>query len=137
MKLCNDTVTVFNKKLNIEKGWDIYIPTVIEGVSWYCEIASAVDDKGLHAANRFTIRIPVDAEFGGKTYVDPIAYANETIISGVWTLSNGDIIVKASIPDGEMTPAQLHENYPNCCTILGVTDNRRAPNAPHWKVVGS
>ena len=136
MKLCNETVTVFNKKLDVDNGWDVYIPTIITGVSWYCEIASNVDSTGLHAANRFTIRIPVDADFGEKEYVDPITYANETIVAGVFTLANGDIIVKAAISDDTLTPAQLKEAHYEYCTILGVTDNRRAPNAPHFKVVG-
>ena len=136
MKLCDETVTVFNKKLDSDKGWDVYNPTVISGVSWYCEIASSVDANGLHAANRFTIRIPLDADFGGKSYIDPIAYANAGIIADVFTLANGDIIIKGTAT-GTPTPAQLKEQYPDYCTILGVTDNRRAPNAPHFKVVGS
>lgn len=136
MHLCNETVTVFNKKLDADKGWDIYIPTVIRGVSWYSTISSAIDSAGLHAANVFTIRIPVDADFGGKSYIDPIAYADEVITAGVFTLANGDIIVKAEIYD-ELTPAQLKEQHYEYCTILGVTDNRRAPNAPHFRVVGS
>lgn len=145
MKLCNETVTVFNKKIDTANGWDVYNPTVIHGVSWYGDVAAAVDNSGLHAANRFTIRIPVDADFGGKTYVDPIAYSNETIVSGVFTLANGDIIVKGEAITDQMTvsqlaaltPGRLKELYPDYCTILGVTDNRRAPNAPHFKVVGS
>ena len=137
MKLCNETVTVFNKKLNSEKGWNSYIPTVIHGVSWYCEIASVVDGSGLHAANHFTIRIPEDADTGNKSYADPITYADEPISSGLWTLANGDILVKAEVTDDTLTPAQIHATSSDCCTVLGVTDNRRAPNAPHFKVVGS
>lgn len=136
MKLCNEVVTVFNKKVDPDKGWDVYVPTVINGASWYCEIASTVDGNGLHAANRFIIRIPLDADFGGKTYIDPIAYENESMVAGVFTLAQGDIIIKAAV-DEELTPAQLKEQYYDYCTILGVTDNRRAPNAPHFKVVGS
>ena len=86
MNLCNETITVFNAKLNPETGNDDYNGTVIDGVSWFCEIVSTVD-QGLKAANKFTIRIPEDADFG--------------------------------------------------FTVLGVTDNRRAPNAPHWKVIGT
>ena len=38
-----------------------------------------------------------------------------------------------------MTPARLRERYgaENVMTVLGVTDNRRAANARHWKVVGA
>ena len=137
MHLCDEAVTVFNKKLDADKGWDVYNPTVIRGVSWYSTIESNVDANGLHAANIFKIRIPVDADFGGKEYIDPIAYADESITAGVFTLANGDLIVRAEIDDGDITPAQLKEQHYEYCTILGVTDNRRAPNAPHFRVVGS
>ena len=135
MKLCNDTITIFNRKVNIEKGWDMYIPTVISGVSWFGDVATNIGDKGLNAANLFKVRIPMDADFGGKTYVDPIQYSEEPIISGMFTIANGDIIVKAAVTDDTLKPAQLKERYPYI-TVLGVTDNRRAPNAPHFKVVG-
>lgn len=136
MRLCNETVTVFNKKLDQEKGWDVYNATVIHKVSWYSHIVSTVDSTGLHAANEFIVRIPMDAEFGGKSYVDPITYENEAITAGVFTLASGDIIVKGAV-DESLTPAQLKEQNYQFCTILGVTDNRRAPNAPHFRVVGS
>lgn len=135
MKLCNETITVFNKKIDPENGWDIYVPTIIQGVSWFCEIVSKVGDTGLQAANRFIIRIPLDADFGGKEYIDPVEYANEAITAGVFTLAQGDVIVKGAI-DGEMQPADLKEQHYDFCTIVGVTDSRRAPNAKHFKVVG-
>lgn len=114
----------------------VYVPTVIEGVSWYGDVASNVSDKGLNAANRFTIRIPIDANFGGKSYVDPISYCGASSSDGIFTFANGDIVVKASVAVAPMTPAELKESYTDYCTVLGVTDNRRAPNAPHWKLVG-
>lgn len=137
MRLCEDTITVFNKRTDPEQGWDIFIPTVIHGVSWYGDVAVNVSDKGLNAANKYTIRVPVDADFSGKTYVDPVTYRDEPIIADIFTLSNGDIIVKAEITDSDITPAEIKENYPDVCTILGVTDNRRAPKAPHWRVTGA
>jgi hypothetical protein len=137
MQLCNETITVFNKRIDVEQGWDVFVPTVIKGVSWWGDVAVNISDKGLNAANKYTIRIPVDADFGSKTYVDPVAYGNEPIIAGYFTFANGDIIVKAEITDSGLTPAQIKENYPDVCTILGVTDNRRAPKAPHWRVTGA
>lgn len=35
MKLCNDTITVFNAKLDQTLDATVYVPTVIHGVSWY------------------------------------------------------------------------------------------------------
>lgn len=135
MNLCNDTITVFNVKLDTLTGSDMYIGTVIDGVSWYSKIVSTVDD-GLKAANAYTIRIPEDADFGEKTYVSPLDYANEDDVSNLFTLQNGDIVVRGAVTETGPRPAALHKNY-EAFTILGITDNRRAPNAPHWKVIGA
>lgn len=136
MKLCDETITVFNKRQAQDTGYDVYIPTVITGVSWFCEIASTVDTSGLKAANKYTIRIPTDADFSGKNYVTPAKYA-ESDEKTSFTLGNGDIIVKAAITDTGLKPADLQAQYGDIATVLGVTDNRRTKNAPHWKVVGA
>lgn len=135
MKLCNETITVFNAKLDTASGMDQYHPTVISGVSWFCEVASAVDASGLKAANKYTIRIPADADFSGKGYVDPATYAAGDP-AAVFTLNTGDIIVKGAVDHAGLRPADLQRMCGEIVTILGVTDNRRAPNARHWKVVG-
>lgn len=135
MKLCNEAITVYNARLDEEKGYDVYIPTVIRGVSWFCEVASSVELSGLKAADRFIIRIPEDADFGGKEYVRPVEYAAADP-DAAFTLQQGDIIVKGAETEA-LRPAQLKEKHGEMVTILGVTDNRRAPRAPHWKVVGA
>lgn len=135
MKLCTETITVFNARLDDEKGYDVYIPTVIRGVSWFCEIASTVDSSGLKAANKFTIRIPEDANFSDKTYAAPVAYAGGDP-DNLFTLRQGDIIVHGEETEVS-TPTQLMEKYGEIVTILGVTDDRRVPNAKHWKVIGA
>ena len=136
MKLCTDTITVFNRRINTETRMEEYVPTVIKGVSWYGRLRSSVGDKGLNTANEFTVRIPVDADFDGKSYIAPKSYREETIVSGVFTLANDDIVVKGAVEAGA-NPATIIETCSDCFRILGVTDNRRAPNAPHFKVVGS
>lgn len=137
MKLCDETITVFNKRQDEATGYDIYIPTVIVGVSWFCEIASSVDASGLKAANKFTIRIPTDADFSEKEYIDPADYADSDV-NTKFTLSNGDIIVKAAITEMGLKPIDLQKQFGEVVTILGVTDSRRKNvRAPHWKVVGT
>lgn len=136
MRLCNETITVFNSQFSPELDRDVYTGTVIAGVSWFCEIASAVIQSGLKSADKFTIRIPDNADFGGKSYVDPVAYKTSDPAT-VFTLKNGDIIVKGAVETTGMTPAALQKQSVDFVTVLGVTDNRRAPNAPHWKVVGA
>lgn len=137
MKLCNDTITIINAQIDAKTGYDVYHATVITGASWFCEIASSVDSSGLKAADKFTIRIPVNADFSGKSYVDPVDYVMADPAS-VFTLRNGDTIVRGRVADtDDLKPAALHMAHAEVATILGVTDNRRAPNAKHWKVVGT
>lgn len=134
MKLCDDTITIFNKR-SIDGDY-VYIPTVVHGVSWYGSTISSLTDKGLNAANQYIVRIPVDADCGGNRYVDPLEYASAEDINGMFTLAQGDVIVKAEIDADGLRPAQLKELCAEYMTVLGVTDNRRAPNAPHFRVVG-
>lgn len=136
MKLCNETITVINSRTDPETGFDTYVPTVIAGVSWFSDVAATVDPSGgLTAANKCTIRIPEDADFSGKAYVDPVAYASGPP-DGCFTLKNGDLVVKGAVADPGLRPADLQRQY-ETVTILAVTDNRRAPRAKHWKVVGA
>lgn len=135
MRLCTDTITVFNARYDAGNDCDIYVPTVISGVSWYDEIASNVDSSGLKAADKYIIRIPTDAEFNGKAYADPVDYARGDP-DKLFTLKSGDIVVKGAVSVVDPRPAVLQKAFAEVATVLAVTDNRRAPHAPHWKVVG-
>ena len=138
MKLCGDTLTLFNARLDKVNDTTVYEKTVISGISWYSTIKTVVSDTGLKSANQFTIRIPLDADFSGKAYCDPASYTGAEDVSGLFTLRQGDVIVKGAVPASIVTPAQAHKAYPDTAfTIQGVTDNRRAPNAKHWRVVGA
>ena len=135
MKLCNDTITVLNAWYNQETGYDEYHATVISGVSWFKRVETNISDSGLDSADVTVIRIPDDADFAGKTYVDPITYKGLADVSGSFTLQQGDVIVKGVVEDGTC-PADAHRLFYETVTVLGVTDNRRAPNAKHWRVTG-
>lgn len=87
MKLCNDTITVFNAKLDQTLDATVYVPTVIHGVSWYSGEKSTVDANGLKAASQYTIRIPLKADAGGKSYVDPVYWRNSADVAGLYTLN--------------------------------------------------
>ena len=139
MKLCNDTITVFNARVAPEVGGNVWAPTVIQGASWYATDASTVDagKGGLMAANKATVRIPLDANAGGKEYADPVSYAKAEDVSGLWTLKGGDIVVRGEVTGDGWTPAKLKAAFADCVTVLGVTDNRRATRAAHWRITGT
>lgn len=139
MKLCNETVTVFNARVDPDVGGNVWAGTVIAGVRWFATDASTVDTGkgGLVAANKVIIRIPLDADMDGRTYTDPISYANAEDVSHLWTLKGGDIVVKGAVTGDNWTPAKLKAAYAACTVILGVTDNSQSPNAPHWRITAT
>lgn len=135
MKLCNETITVYNARLDRELDATVYVPTIINGVSWYGSVKSTVDASGLKAANQYTVRIPLDADMGGKSYTDAGAYKAADDVTGLFTLNEGDFIVKGAFSETLTLPPS--KSVGEFFTILAATDNRRAPKSPHWKVTGA
>lgn len=151
--MCNKTITVFNARLDAATGDETYDSAIISGVSWHATQAETIDPKGgLIMANKVIVRIPLTATVAdGRRYVDPVQYGKplpivDTFVCnalpvgfdfGVFTLTGGTVIVRGSVTGGGWTPSALRKAYADCFTVLGVTDNRRAPNAPHFKVVGA
>lgn len=116
MYLCNDVITVFNQSVD-DDGFDTYAPTVIEGVSWFLDTSATAETTGLKAGGRVIIRIPeerVDARLSLKV--------GDTLAHGAFP----------SVTDNPKTAITTAE----VITVLSVTDNRRAPRAPHLKVTG-
>lgn len=138
MKLCNEVITIYNKHIDTLTKLPVYTPTVISGVSWHIATQVSVTSDGLIGANQCTIRIPVDANFNGKTYTTPKAYSVAQDIATLCTIAQGDIIVKGNaVETGDNAkPAKLQAKYNDVITIVGCTDDTTRPNAKHWKVVG-
>lgn len=139
MRLCEEVITVVNQVRNGEDGFTDYRKTVIRGASWYGSLKATVDSSGLKAANQYIVRIPTDADFDGKAYLNPISYWNAEDVSKLFTFANGDLIVHGEVTeaDNEITPKLIHDNYAEVLTILTVNDNRKLRKEPHWKVVGA
>ncbi len=121
MKLCGDVITVFGARFDAESGGDVWVPVVIPGCSWHAADGCAVEARrgGLAAAYRVRVRIPAEAVPDGLV------------------IRNGDIVVRGDASGMEdPDPAALKRDFPDCAVVLGVTDNRRAPRAPHIRLTG-
>lgn len=130
MKLCDETITVINAVLDTATGYDNYQCTVLSGVSWFFRDTVNVDTKGLQARDGVTVRIPAEA---GGAYVSPAEFSGLSSTAGKFTLRPGDVIARGSV----LSVTRLADlSGSEHITITSVTDNRRAPNAKHWKVVG-
>ena len=127
-----ETITLFNAVLDEESGLDVYVPTVITGVAWTSVISAEKDTNGLKPAHKYTIRIPDNADFSGKTYVEPEAYEGS---EGTFTFMPGCYIVKGREEENGSLP-QLRKKHWDIVTVLTVSDFRKAPNDRHWKIEG-
>lgn len=140
MKQCTETITVLNRRYNPAIGLDEWTPTVIHGVSWHSRIDAAVIQTGQKAKDAATVRIPVGADTGGRTYMTPTAYKAAESVSEAFTLARGDLIVRGTVTTpttGRLAPANIQQTYEDSFTITSVSDNTRRPHGPHWKVVGA
>ena len=133
MRLCNEVITVLNASYDFDADADVFLPTVISGASWFLRDNITVNNAGFKNTSGVVVRIPVDADFGGAAYVEP---ENYTPGSGTWTLRAGDMIVKGALTGSGIRPSEL-AGITDKMTVTSVTDNRRAPNAKHWRVSGS
>lgn len=130
MRNAENTVTIYNAFYDSTSGYDVYMRTVITGVSWFSRtLTNVVGDGGLISANEFTVRIPEELCSG---YVDPKSY---TGVVSTWTLRPGDIIVKGTATENNPLPKDLFKAYSDIFTVVGVTDSRGGRGA-HIKVVG-
>ena len=135
MRNCGETITLFNARRDGSTGGFMYVPTVIAGCSWHRGHRLEIDPEGgLTAVDEVTVRIPLDADFGGKAYVDPVTWRAG---GEGFTIQGGDIAVKERVAGGDWTPAGLKAAFDECFTVLGVTDNRSAPNGAHWRITGA
>lgn len=97
--LTNTSITLYNKYLNRDTGLHEWHRTYISVANWQGEIGVSVGDKGLNSADSVNIYIPMDADFEGKTYVGPKAYANlsPNALAQHFTFAPNDKIVKGTI----------------------------------------
>lgn len=135
--LSNADITIYNcyGKGTRSESWQ---RTQIKGVEWYGGQAVTVTDSGLQSASTYTVRIPAYREPAGKTFSMPADYKAAADPSGLWTLQNGDIIVRGLVDDDATGSTAITGKYADrCFTVTGWRDNRRGSAwVQHWRVDG-
>lgn len=134
--LTNADITIYNIKNNAVTRLPEYHRTQLTGVHWYTDQKTQVDDKGLHSADAYKIRIPVDLGSGGKRYVTPAEYQALDDASDAWTIQNGDIFVRGLVDDDITKASDILARYPDCSgRVVSWSDNRTG-GLPHWRIGG-
>lgn len=136
--LTNADVTIINRK-RVDRS-EALLKSCIRNVAWH-SVSGATSGSASDNADSFKMRIPIDADFGGKTYVDRHTYGNLTLEEAVnhWTLDSGDIVVKGIVYEEEITQTLLMEKYNEVYRIGEFADNTDMGSdaIKHWRVGGS
>lgn len=110
------TVTIYHRKWDGDRGADIYRGMVLEGVSFFSRISTAVSTDGLAAACEGVLRIPMEY------YPDGL------------TLGNGDLVCEGALTVDINLRSELDNLCPYVFTVIGITRNTDG-RGPHVKVV--
>ncbi len=131
MRLCDETITLYNAGLDPATGEDVYLKTVISGCSWAEARGAAAEKGGSRASDGCVIRIPEDAGFSGKRYVAPAAFDGAS--GECFTLLPGDLVVRGEVTEEGLRPDELRRRY-SALTVRAVSDKRRGRLGRHWRI---
>ena len=136
--LTNADITIVNRK-RVDRD-EVLLKTVIRNVAWHTA-KSASSGNISENADTLKLRIPIDADFGGKTYVDSIAFENMTMEEAekCWTLAPSDIVVRGEVTAEKVTQTELVKSNQQVFLITDFSDNRDLGSdaVKHWRVGGS
>lgn len=139
--ISNADITLFNKRYDSETRQDKFLPTVIKGVSLYISKGSTGDFQNRSGKATYKVRIPINADTGGKQYIDQVGYKalTDEEVSGFWTLQPDCIIVPAIADEAEdISITELTSKYGSVITVTDFSDNTTRGVEPmkHWRVGG-
>lgn len=140
--ITNSTITLFNARLDNETRREKYIPTVIKNVSLALALGASGSYNSMGNTRNARIRIPIDADTDGKSYVDDYTYSqmSDEEASKHWTIQNSDVFVTMEVhPDDEIfDPAILSHLYGHAYSINSYADNttRGIQSMKHWRIGG-
>lgn len=137
--ICNANITIVNRKRDDERH-EVLMPTIIKRVAWHSSCNAAGGDSA-SSHDALKVRIPIDADFGGKTYVPRVVYDAMSIeeAKSHWTLAERDIIVRGEMTEEEISQTKLAEQFPELFLINSYSDNTDlgTDRVKHWRVGGA
>ncbi len=142
--ITNADITLFNKFYDSDNRQDIFLPTVIKGVSLYMKSGSSGDNKFRESTATYKIRIPIDADMGESTYADPVKYCKMDLEEAKkhWTLQADSIVVPAVVEESDVQSktklTELTKKYGTFITVTDYSDNttRGIKRMAHWRIGG-
>lgn len=133
-----ETITLYNH--SIENRVDKWRRTVIRGVQWTGRRVNSFGATGQSVfQTEISLTIPIDADTGGKAYVDSKTYDVALDKSDKWTLNpaDGDDVVVYGECFSEITDSFTVDDLAKeqtMVTIMAVADNTKRRFGKTWKV---
>lgn len=143
--ITNADITILNKWYDRSKRQEVFLPTVIRGVSFCMKSSSGGDSRYPEKKAVYKIRIPMNADMGESSYVNAVEYKklNEEEALKHWTLQMESVIVPG-ILDMEDTAdcidlVELEKKYGFYITVREFSDNtiRGTERMKHWQIGGN
>lgn len=142
--ITNADITLFNRFYDRDNRQDIFLPTVIKGVSLYMKSGSSGDNKFRESTSTYKIRIPIDADMRDSTYVDLVRYLKMDLKDAEkhWTLQADSIVIPAVVEEldaqGKSKLTELAKRYGSFITVTDFSDNttRGVQRMKHWRIGG-
>lgn len=140
----NADITLFNKVFDKENRQDVFIPTVIKGVSLYMSKGSTGDSKYRESTASYKIRIPIDADMGESSFVDLVEYRKmqKDEAKKHWTLQPDSVIIPEALDvtvlGDSISLTELTKEYGTFITVTDYSDNttRGIQSMKHWRIGG-
>lgn len=135
------SLPTFTQTITLYSQWEherqrVWVRTVIPNASWYGHQGANIGESGLVTADQYVVRIRLPQT---NAYIPPDAWnAFNEAPTGVWTVQNGDVIVKGQADDEVATGiTDITRKYVDSFTVTGVYDNRRElPFMQHIRIEG-
>lgn len=133
--IINDSLTIYNRKLNLETKQYVYNRTEIPEIHWYTDQKTSVSDKGLASADIYKIRIPGNqtGNFLPASEYAALSFGEE---KNYWTVENGDLFVKGIVTDEITKESDLKNKHYVYGKVMSYSDNRKG-GIPHIRIGGA
>ncbi len=138
--LFNDIITLYNHFRDPDTRADRWQRTVLRGVQVREKVEKTVSADGKLLLARFvSVTIPVNADAGGRRYLEPSAFADSDARERYWTLNatrSLDVMARGEC-GAELTELYTLDDLAReqgYVTIMAVADNTRRPRLKHWRV---
>ena len=134
-------ITIFNRLFLKDERREVMIPTVIRKVSVFSR-EGASGDSTKHTTTSYVLRIPVTAQFGGKSYVDAREFARMTMeeAENHWTIQKSGIIAIGTVETDESfyETGILPDHDIEVMRVTDFADNtvHGTRRVQHWRING-